>query len=118
MTDAQWAERITALAKDRLRERTCAFDNEIEQAIRRFLPVKVGYIAGGLCKTQILCWYLRQLHVREDEKPRINDEEWRSDQLAAEEYSIRQELTAKLDIFGHLRAAKGENWTPKEEGKP
>ena len=117
MTDTQWAERITALAKDRVNIRTSAFESRIESAIREFLPVKIGYRADNLTQIQILGWYMRELRIHPDDQPKVKDEKWLDDQLKAEESEIAGELTAKLDIFGQLRKAKGEDWTPKQEDK-
>ena len=39
---------------------------------------------------------------------------WLEGLQESEEKKVREELLSKLDIFGQLRKAKGEDWTPKE----
>lgn len=48
--------------------------------------------------------------LRDYAKPPV---EWRTSLQTVEEDAIRADMMAKLDIFGQLRKAKGEDWTPK-----
>jgi hypothetical protein len=121
MTDTQWAERITALAKDRVRERLSTFDNDIMQAVRNLLKTGQDYGRCRLYEHQTLGWFLRdtvsRLDIPTNEPGKVSDETWKKKMQEEEEAAIREEMLAKLDIFGQLRKAKGEDWAPKNGGE-
>lgn len=114
MTDAQWAERITALAKDKVAERLTAFEHIVRDAVKN----ATGYCYGSVTnEVATLTWL-----VAEIQKRNTGATSAKPDHVAKlleglqedEEKKIREELLSKLDIFGQLRKARGEDWKPKE----
>lgn len=115
MTDSQWAERITALAKDKVAERLTAFESKIRDVVREATS-RGGWDAANEVAT--LEWLVSEIKRRNTGATPAEPNhvaKWLKRLHEDEERKVRDELLSKLDIFGQLRKAKGEDWTPKEE---
>ena len=109
MTDAQWAERITALARDKVKVRLSAFESDIKAAVNRLTNTR-GYQRE--LEHQTLTWLLGETRRHVSEGTDVTSKEWLTRIQTREEEAIRAEMLAKLDIFGQLRKAAGEDWEP------
>ena len=114
MTDSQWAERITALAKDKVSERLTAFERTIRDAVQHATNCAHWSSTNEIATLEWLVAEIKKRNPGATMTPAKPEHaaEWLKELQCGEEKKVQEELLSKLDIFGQLRKAKGEDWTP------